>query len=419
MHIGIIWPNLSPEAGGGYTFCVNFLNSLMDVMRETGHTFCVLEYMANDDRKSDQLRDMLRGSNIDFIGWPRRPKGQGTPSLPVIAFRRAKALARFVIKGPPEYSPPPVVKDTIRARMHGLLRAAGVQLAIYICPEGVDLDIPYFVIPWDLQHRLQPWFPEVSSNGEWASREEKYSFLLPRASLIIPGTEVGKQDLKTFYRIPDERIRVLPYSTPDTSGGATGEEVLREYGIPSDYLLYPAQFWAHKNHVNLLWALRILREEFGMPMPLVLVGSDGGNLDHVRNVVEELRLSESVHILGFVPREELMALYGKAFALSFVTFFGPDNLPPLEAFARGCPVLASDVPGAREQLGDAALFVNPADPYAIASAVKSLRDDPTLRNALIKRGLERSRQVSPHDYVRAVLRLADEFDPVRRCWGAS
>ena len=60
-----------------------------------------------------------------------------------------------------------------------------------------------------------------------------------------------------------------------------------------------------------------------------------------------------------MKRPELIALYRHALALTFVSYFGPDNLPPLEAFALGCPVITSAIEGVDEQLGNAALYVNP------------------------------------------------------------
>ena len=114
--------------------------------------------------------------------------------------------------------------------------------------------------------------------------------------------------------------------------------------------------------------------------------------------------------------EDLIALYRGAFALAYVTFFGPENLPTLEAFALGCPVVASDVAGAREQLGDAALLVDPKDPSSIATAIKALYDDANLRQTLIEKGRVRAESRQQKHFVRGVFDALDEFEPVRRCW---
>jgi glycosyltransferase involved in cell wall biosynthesis len=127
-------------------------------------------------------------------------------------------------------------------------------------------------------------------------------------------------------------------------------------------------------------------------------------------------LSSQVHILGYVPQKDMIALYRNALVLTFITFFGPDNLPPLEAFALGCPVIASNVSGAEEQLGDAALLVDPKNPEQIADAIFNVYNSPEQRNILIERGLKRAHQWTGHDFIMNIFEILDEFEPIRRCW---
>ena len=77
-----------------------------------------------------------------------------------------------------------------------------------------------------------------------------------------------------------------------------------------------------------------------------------------------------VHFHGYVPAEDLPALYAEAVALVMPTLFGPTNIPILEAWALDCPVITSDVRGVREQAGDAAILVDLASPEAIAEAIR-------------------------------------------------
>ena len=227
------------------------------------------------------------------------------------------------------------------------------------------------------------------------------------------------QEISFYYQIPEDRFRLLPHPTPVIDHLPSEYDIkvmLEKYHIKYPYLLYPAQFWAHKNHVNLLKAQKILIDEYKMNLQLVLVGSEQGNKLFVQKMVSELGLEEGVKILGFIPREDLIALYCGAFALSYVTYFGPENLPPLEAFMCKCPVIASRVPGAEEQLGDAAILVNGSKPEEIAQAVKRLEVVPELRNALIKKGQIRAAQFTSLDYVKGVFSLFDEFELVRCNW---
>jgi len=90
----------------------------------------------------------------------------------------------------------------------------------------------------------------------------------------------------------------------------------------------------------------------------VFSGADEGNLSYILKHAEALGVREQVDYRGRVSDEALLALYRGALALVFASAVAPDNLQPLEAMALGCPVIAADVPGAREQYGDAALFLS-------------------------------------------------------------
>ena len=149
---------------------------------------------------------------------------------------------------------------------------------------------------------------------------------------------------------------------------------------------------------------------------MVLVGADQGNEAYVREMVVKLDLSKQVYFLGFVPQSDMQQLYQNAFALTFLSFFGPDNLPPLEAMALGCPVIASNVSGASEQLQDAALLVDPKQPEEVAIAVKSLLEDAALRQNLIETGSLRAKQWMADDYIGEIFSVLDDFEAIRRCW---
>jgi glycosyltransferase involved in cell wall biosynthesis len=238
--------------------------------------------------------------------------------------------------------------------------------------------------------------------------------------MVIVGTEVGAVEVTQFYGVPRSHIRKLPHPTPrfalESHQSADRNVVLERLGIRTPYVFYPAQFWPHKNHVNLLHAIAHLGKQSGLRISVAFSGSDRGNLRYVEQVARELGIAEQVHFLGFVTRAELTSLYEGAIALAYVSFGGPENLPPLEAFALGCPVIAADIEGAREQLADAALLVNPSDPQKIAETIRQIHEDAQLRSDLIARGRQRAAAWTGTDFVRAALRVIDEFAAIRRCW---
>jgi len=284
----------------------------------------------------------------------------------------------------------------------------------------VECGLPYLYTVWDLQHVLQPWFPEVSRDGAWEVRQRTFSDAILRASAVVTPNRAGAAQLQRAFPIPDDRVLQLPHPTPAfalSPRSAPRDAPLAKHAIKRPFLFYPAQFWAHKDHVTAVEALGRLRDT-GLDFSLVFCGSDRGNARFVRQRAADLGVLQHVHFLGFVSMEELCALYQEAFALLYVSLFGPENLPPLEAFGLGCPVIAAKVPGAEEQLGDAALLVEPMNPQDCASAVVRLHAQAGLRDSLIARGRARAARFQEEDYVKGILAYLDRFDHIRQRWSA-
>ena len=394
MKVGVFLEDFSPDVGGGYTIQEDIFRALLDLIDETSHSFVLF------CRRPESFRSFLTTPRLEAVGFPG--------NLGQRVFARAQSGLNSLIENRKR-----------QTRLEQLCKESGVEFIWFVGAEAVQIDLPYMAIVWDLQHRLQPWFPEVSSGGTWRQRESFYGEYLRRATFIIAGTEAGRMEIERFYQVTSNRIKILPHPTPAFTLNAKPSDVdsvLKKYGLSRNYLFYPAQFWSHKNHVNLLLAAAALKRDHEIDLPVVFVGSNKGNEEYVRTFASQLQPAIQAAFLGFVPLEDLVALYRAAFALSYVTFFGPENLPTLEAFALGCPVVASDVSGAREQLGDAALFVDPRNPIEIAGAIKKLYDDDNLRRTLIDKGRARAERWTAKDFVRGVFSAFDEFEPVRRCW---
>jgi glycosyltransferase involved in cell wall biosynthesis len=285
-------------------------------------------------------------------------------------------------------------------------------------PRARAASVSYITTVWDLAHRSRPYFPEVSITGwDWEARDQTYRSVLPRASFILTGTYARKSEIVHYYGVNPENVIVIPFPAPLFTREDHRLDIYKKYEIRGDFLIYPAQFWPHKNHINVLIALALLERNRGLAIDMVFTGSDKGNAVHVLEKIDELGLNDQVHMVGFVPRADLRELYSKALALTFASFFGPDNIPPLEAFALGCPVIASRVSGAQEQFGDAALLFEPADPEDLASAILTLSQDEQMRGRMIQKGAEIAKMRTPQAYVGQVCEIIDKFATIRRCWG--
>jgi glycosyltransferase involved in cell wall biosynthesis len=395
MKVGAYVAGYEPEAGGGHTFETEILDALAEAAPRSRHTFALLA-----------------------PGTAAKALGEHYSALPAHAVRGGP-LARWL--GTLE-------RESTFFRAHwrrpsGIDRAAaaaGVDL-IWFLGAGVHrTDLPYITVVWDVQHRATPWFPEMSARGLWDGRELSHRWFLQRATAIVTGTRVGQDELARFYDVPADRTLLLPHPTPrfalDAAQQLPDPAAPKRLGVETPYLLYPAQFWPHKNHVNLIRALAVLRQRHGLALTLALVGSDKGSRAAVDAEATRLGIAGAVRSLGFVSRADLVDLYRHAAALAYVSWCGPENLPPLEAFALGCPVVATRIPGAEEQLGDAAVLVDPADPESIAEGVRGVLLDEALRGTLVTRGLARAARWTAREYVGEVIAFLDRFEPVLRCW---
>jgi glycosyltransferase involved in cell wall biosynthesis len=395
VRVGVIVGSQPPDAGGGFVFSWELLRALCELAAESVHDFVVL----TEPSALAHARSLTSSPRVSAVALSR----PGLAMRAREALWRHSSIARAWLPGP--------------GWLQRHADAHALEFLWFLSPASHFLQTPYAAIVWDLQHRSLPWFPEVGAQGQWEIREAAHRMFLPRASLVIAGTEAGAAEITDSYGVPRSRMLLLPHPTPryalepGESAGAAGPVTMRD-----PLIVYPAQFWAHKNHAVLLKALAVLRTRHGIDASLALTGSDKGNRAHCERLAKALGITDAVHFLGFVPLPQLLGLYRRAAAMAYVSYGGPENLPPLEAFALGCPVVAADIPGAREQLGDAALLVDPGSPEAVADALARVIGDETLAADLRTRGRKRAGERTATAFVRCMLSWLDRFAVVRAAW---
>lgn len=394
MHVAAVVAGFDPRSGGGHTFEREILEALQKAAASSTHRFTLL----CPEASAVALASELSGSALRVAAVPRR-----TGRLAAMAFREIESVRAHWRRQ----------SDIDRVAV-----ANGIEFVWFLSAQPERTDIPFMTVVWDLQHRATPWFPEMSAQGLWDGRESVHRWFLQRATKIITGTQVGRDQLAQFFQIPSANVLTLPHPTPSyvfRESEAAPVDAIEKLGLKQPYVLYPAQFWPHKNHANLLLAIADLKKK-GTTISVALVGSDKGNRQFIADLAAREGISDQVSFLGFVERNVLVALYRQALALTYVSWCGPENLPPLEAFALGCPVIATRIPGAEEQLADAALFCEPGDPISISDAIATVVADVALRKRLIDAGRVRAARFSPDDYVAGAMKFLDEFSAVRRCW---
>lgn len=249
----------------------------------------------------------------------------------------------------------------------------------------------------DLMHRYEAIFPEVREDYE--RREVVLKGLARYGAGILVDSRLGKKQFEESYmKSRKTKVIKLPFIVPDHVQEAKEEQI----DVPAKFVFYPAQFWKHKNHINLVKAVEILRKRIE-DVHLVLVGSEKNSCKDIKKYISNHELEEYITILGFVSNENITYLYRHAVGMIMPSYFGPTNIPPLEAMALGCPLAVSNKYAMPEQVGNAGLLFNPDLPEEIADCIEKLWKDEELREKLKRLGHKRINRWTKKDFEKKLI----------------
>jgi glycosyltransferase involved in cell wall biosynthesis len=335
MKIGIVLQT-SPQSGGAFGYENIFREHLLDAAKSLG---------------------------IELVTFsPAQVKGQDTVRYQNTAFRMLLAHLRANVFLHKIFG----LLGLQRSHLERLATKNDIDLLVFASPNhqapGIH-GIPFASTVWDFGHRDRPQGSEVSLGGIWSWRESLYSTTLGRSLLIFCDSLATSEKLtKQFGVLQDRifRVGLLP-NVPHVAKPSDAEQ---------PYLIYPAMFWPHKNHLTIIRALRILRDQERV-IPRVVFTGVGATQGQVRALVKNLGLDKFVDFRGLVSREELAVLIARSAGLLMPSLIGPSNLPPLEAALLGVPSVVSDV----HEMNDLIVGVPaiPAlDPFAWANSMECL-----------------------------------------------
>lgn len=297
---------------------------------------------------------------------------------------------------------------------YSLIRHHNIRLIYNFNQHTISSPVPFVKTIWDINHRIHSFFPEFSYTRYGFSRLDLGLMEdLARCSYVVTGTNAGASQLVEMLGVSHTKVRVIPFPAPSLPEPSNSLPP-----IPADFpfILYPARLWPHKNHSVILHALVYLKNHFNFDLNFVSVGADSGNLRYLKNLAVDLKISKRVFFMGEVEDSMLSMLYRDAFALVFASAVGPDNLPPLEAMAMGCPAIVAKNEGTNEQFSDSVLTFSPYDESDLARVIQLLATDQELRESLISKGYKVASQQAPLNYIKKVLSIFDEFYAVTRNW---
>ncbi|MGQ9674682.1 MAG: glycosyltransferase family 4 protein [Chloroflexota bacterium] len=228
------------------------------------------------------------------------------------------------------------------------------------------------------------------------------------ATRLIAVSEASRQDFCTHFGVPEHRIKVVHHGVDERFCPRAEEEVVqirRQFGLPSEFLLYSGIDKPHKNLARLVEAFgRLERSD----LTLALAGPQSARRSAAREVADRLNLGERVRFLGAVDDDSLPGLYAAAAALVLPSLYEGFGLPVLEAMACGTPVVCSNTSSLPEVVGDAAILVDPRDVDAWSEAIARVLASETLRTELRRKGLARAAQFTWERSARATLAVYAE-----------
>lgn len=266
----------------------------------------------------------------------------------------------------------------------------------------------------DLMDIYESRFDEVGSFYEKKARYIINSRIVRWCDCILTDSMLGKKQVEEVFLRGNSNKKVLelPYIAPDyildwNQIQEDDDWKLIKAKLPDKYFFYPAQFWNHKNHIGILKAIRELKYEF-RDICIVFCGSHKNAYSDVIKYINENGLINNVIILDYVSNYSMIKLYQKTVGLVMPSFFGPTNIPQLEAFVLGCPVAVANVYAVAEQVGDAALLFDPYDYSDIAKCMKILWNDENARNRLILAGNRKTKKWNRDSFSKKLLSIITE-----------
>jgi glycosyltransferase involved in cell wall biosynthesis len=249
---------------------------------------------------------------------------------------------------------------------------------------------PYIFTLHDLQEKYYPNF--------FSRKEKFYRWLNNRAltrfaTKIVCESNFVKNDIVKYENIVAGKVVVISSPPPiellAASYNPNWDGFIKEkYGLPDKYLYYPAHFWPHKNHIQLIKAFNLIVQN-NPDVFLVFSGSPQNYYTNVLKEIQNYHLENKIKCLGYIDYFDMQYVYKLSYMLVMPTLFESVSIPIYEAFKLGVPVCCSNVVALPEQIGDAGLLFDPNDYNDIADKISLYLYNESIRQEKIVLGYKR------------------------------
>lgn len=260
----------------------------------------------------------------------------------------------------------PSVLKVLGDRSYLDLRLSDAEVDLVHLPyqDGVFTELPFVYFPHDLQHH---YLPENFTAAQIRHRETRWKRRALSARRVVAAGDHVKRDLVRIWGVPPEKILVYPFPPPVRPTPISSSPPSRH----RPYVIYPAVYWPHKNHLSLIEAMSHLKAR-GLTLQLVLTGAPNIAFAQVMRRVHQLDLTDQVRHTGHVDESQLNELIAGSEAVVLPSLFEAVSLTAYDAIRAGRPLLCSDREFFRAQCGDRAEYFDPLDPVSIANRIEAV-----------------------------------------------
>ena len=247
----------------------------------------------------------------------------------------------------------------------------------------------------DISYEL---YPETFSARDRAILKSLVPRTIRRAQNVITVSESSRRDIASFYNVDPDKIYVIYQSIAPSfrvlQNRDMVESVRARYGIYGRYLLAVGNLQPRKNLPRLVRAFAQAKRMGAYTGRLVLVGKSKWRESQIFREIREHGLESEIVVTGYIPEEDIVALYNGADAFVYPSIYEGFGLPPLEAMACGCPVITGSVSSLPEVVGPAGIMVDPTSEEELTEAIAAMTNNGRFRAYCISAGLERVQRFS-------------------------
>lgn len=217
------------------------------------------------------------------------------------------------------------------------------------------------------------------------------------ADLIIADSNHTKNDIVKHLKIKADKIHVVHLAANSNFKPIEKnnlEKVKNKYQLNFPYILHVGTLEPRKNLNFLIRAYHLAKEKYKIPHKLVITGKKGWHYQELFSEVERLNLENEVIFTGYIPDEEMPAIYNLADLFAFPSFYEGFGLPPLEAMSCGAPVVSSNTSSLPEVVGDAGVLLPPKGEKLWAEKMAEVLNNGKLRITMGNKGVEQAKKFS-------------------------